>query len=230
MRQAEYYFGRGMKDLERGRCLDAVENLQRVVSNFPGSPVVAEAQYRVAEAHFCAKDFITAAFEYQRLLDVYPSSEWVESAQFKLGECYYKQLRRPELDQKETHEALDYFRHFIEDNPSSPLVEDAKKRVDDCRSRLGNKEYLNADLYFRQGHKASAELTFKQVLRNFSDTVWYYYALSRLGDIAYEKEDLKSARSYWYEVLSAEEVDVKLKERVRKKIGDLTAPMPSIGE
>ena len=230
LRQADYYFGQGMKDLERGRCTEAIEHLQRVVSNFPGSTIVAEAQFHLAEAHFCTKDYVTAGFEYQRVLDVYPSSEWVERAQFNLGECYFKQLRRPELDQKETFEALTYFRQFIEDNPSSSLVQQAGQRVRDCRGRLAKKEFLNGDLYFKQGFVESAELTFKQVLRNFSDTpVWYYSALARLGDIAFERDDHKLARSYWDVAISSGEVDENLQARLRKKIEQLTDPKPSQG-
>ena len=230
LKKADFYFGQGMKDLERGRCTEAIEHLQRVVSNFPGAPIVAEAQFHLAEAHFCVKDYVTAAFEYQRVLDVYPSSTWVERAQFNLGECYFNQLRRPELDQKETFEALTYFRQFIEDNPSSPFVEEARQRVRDCRGRLAKKEFLNADLYFKQGFVESAELTFKQVLRNYSDTpIWYYSAIARLGDIAFERDDYKLARSYWDEALSSGAVDEKLEDHIRKKIDQLAVPKTSQG-
>ena len=230
LKKADFYFGQGMKDLERGRCTEAIEHLQRVVSNFPGAPIVAEAQFHLAEAHFCVKDYVTAAFEYQRVLDVYPSSTWVERAQFNLGECYFKQLRRPELDQKETFEALTYFRQFIEDNPSSSFVEEARQRVRDCRGRLAKKEFLNADLYFKQGFVESAELTFKQVLRNYSDTpIWYYSAIARLGDIAFERDDYKLARSYWDEALSSGAVDEKLEGHIRKKIDQLVVPKTSQG-
>lgn len=230
LKKADYYYGRGMKDLEGGRCTEATEHLQRVVSNFPGAPIVADAQFHLAEAHFCAKDYVTAAFEYQRVLDVYPSSNWVERAQFNLGECYFEQLRRPELDQRETYEALNYFRQFIEDNASSPLVEKARKRVRDCRGRLAKKEYLNAELYFKQGFVESAELTFKQVLRNYSDTpIWYYSAIARLGDIAFEKDDHALARSYWDEALTSGAIGEKLEARIRKKIDQLAIPNPQQG-
>ena len=123
---ADYYFEEGQKAMEKDRCLEASEHFKRLVSNFPGSHRVAEAQFLLAEAHFCNRDWVNAAFEYQRIVDIYPSSEWAVEAQFKVGESYFKQLRRPELDQKETFEALTAFRNFIEDNPDAPLVEQAR--------------------------------------------------------------------------------------------------------
>jgi outer membrane protein assembly factor BamD len=156
-------------------------------------------------------------------MDVYLSSKWVERAQFKISEAYFEQLRRSELDQTETYEALVRFRGFIEDNPDSPLVEEARKRIASCRSRLARKQYLNAELYFQQNYLEAAALTFKQVMRNYSDTPWYYEALARMGEIARRKEDPQQAKTYWEEVLEADNKDEKLKQKVEEQLKELGA-------
>ena len=114
---ADYYYAEGQKAYEKKRCVEASEHFQRLVSNFPGSQRVTESQYMLAESYFCSEDYVNAAFEYQRLIDIYPASNWASEAQFKIGESFFEQMRRPELDQKETYEALTAFRNFIEDNP-----------------------------------------------------------------------------------------------------------------
>ena len=221
LKSAEFYFDEGMKALEAGRCTKAAENFQRIVTNYPGFHLVADAQYHLAEAHLCNRDYMSAIVGYQRVMDVYLSSKWVEQAQFKIAESYFEQLRRSELDQTETYEALVRFRAFIEDNPDSPLVEDARRRISSCRSRLAKKQYLNADLYFRQNHLEAAAITFKQVMRNYSDTQWYYKALARMGEIALRQEDPRQARTYWEEVLEEGNEDEKLKQKVRVQLKEL---------
>lgn len=197
---AEAYYEEGMEALESSRCVEAAEKLQRLVNNFPGSRLVPDAQYHLGEAYFCAEDYVNAVFEYQRLADTYPASQWVDEAQFKIAECYYEQARRAELDQSETHDALSYYRIFLEDNPDSPLAGKARARIAECRARLAKKLYLAARLYQRQGHSQAAELYYSELLVDYPDTEYYYKSLFQLGELAMERDDRQAARRYWAEV------------------------------
>jgi outer membrane protein assembly factor BamD len=220
LKGAEHYFSEGQKAMGKNRCIEASEQFQRLVSNFPGSQRVAEAQFMLAEAYFCSEDWINSGFEYQRIVDIYPSSEWVTESQFKIGEAYFRQLRRAELDQKETFEALTAFRHFIEDHPDSPRVEDARQRIVDCRNLLAQKQYESGHLYHRQGHLDAAKITYEEVLRNYPDTDWYWTTLFRMGEIARAQDDVDLAVRYWKEVLQNSE-DEELVKDVQKHLSNL---------
>ncbi len=215
----EVYFAEGQKALQKKRYLEAVEKFQRLVSNYPGSPLVADAQYYLAEAYFRSEDYVNAVFEYQRLVDAYPASQWLDEAQFQIAESYFRQRRRPELDQKETDEALTHFRLFLEDHPDSPLVEEARQRIAACRGQLAHKIYLNARLYHRQGYLEAAAMIYQQVMQDFPDTEWYYEALAQLGEVALEKKDPAQARSCWEEVARDTE-DEELRARVKKRLAE----------
>ena len=217
---ADYYYAEGQKAYEKKRCVEASEHFQRLVSNFPGSQRVTESQYMLAESYFCSEDYVNAAFEYQRLIDIYPTSNWASEAQFKIGESFFEQMRRPELDQKETYEALTAFRNFIEDNPESPLVQTARERIRSCRENLAEKIYLGAYLYQKQGYSEAARMSFQDVLRDYPDTAWYYYTLFRLGELAREKADTDLAAQYWQEVLQGSE-DADLKKAVQEALTQL---------
>jgi outer membrane protein assembly factor BamD len=223
LKGADFYYQEGMRDLEKRRYLKAQEKLQRVVSNFPGSPLIADAQFHLGEAYFGLKEYVSAVFEFQRVIDAYGHSRWVARAQFKIGESYYRQMRRAELDQTETYQALAHFRSFIEDNPDSPLVEDAAQRIVECRSRLAKKSYLSARLYHRQGYLEPARLSYEEVVRSFPDTPWYFVAMVELGDIARHQGDIDQARYYWEEVIDQTE-DEKLKRRALKLLSGLGTP------
>lgn len=219
----EVYFAEGKKALEKKRYLEAVEKFHQLVGSYPGSPLVSEAQYLLAEAHFRNDDYVNAVFEYQRLVDSYPSSEWVDESQFQIAESYYRQRRRPELDQKETNDALVHFRLFIDDNPMSPLVDQARQRIDECRSLLAHKLFLSGRLYQRQGHLDAAAALYEKLLQDFPDTPWYWEAVAALGEVAAEKKDLLMARARWEEVLR-ESRDEKLKLRVQERLGQIGTP------
>jgi outer membrane protein assembly factor BamD len=218
----ETYFAEGKKALEKKRYLEAVEKFQQLVGSYPGSTLVSEAQYLLGEAYFRNADYVNAVFEYQRLVDSYPASEWVDESQFQIAESYYRQRRRPELDQKETNDALVHFRLFIDDNPQSPLVDQARQRIEDCRALLAHKLFLSGQLYQRQGHLDAAGALYQKLLQDFPDTPWYWEALAELGEVAVQKKELALAGARWGEVLR-ESRDEKLKARVQKRLAELGA-------
>ena len=59
------------------------------------------------------------------------------------------------------------------------------------------------------------------MLRNYSDTQWYYKALARMGEIARRQEDPQQARIYWEEVLEDDNKDEKLKQKVVEQLKEL---------
>ena len=219
---ADYYYDEGLEDFEKGRYLKAVDNFQRVVSNYPGYAEIAEAQYYLAESYFHLEDFVSAVFEYERLVDTYPSSPRRVDAEYKIGESWFEQARRPELDQAETYKALAAYRRFIEDNPGTPLAADAEERIRQCRERLAKKDFLAARLYERQGHLDAARMTYEQMVRAYPDTGWYWRGLARIGRIHSRQGRPDEARDVWEQVLSGAG-DEKLLEDVREWMADQKA-------
>jgi outer membrane protein assembly factor BamD len=226
LRGADFYFEEGENDFKRHRYLQAVESFQRIVSNFPGHARVAEAQYYLAESYYGMEEYVNAAFEYERVVDTYPSSVWRDDAQYKIGESYFEQSRRAELDQRETYEALTAYRRFIEDNPGSPLVVNARERIAEGRARLAKKQFLAGRLYQNQGHQAAARMTYEQMLNTYPETPWYWQGLAQLGFIARNEGKIDEARGRWQEVLQSADsakVDVDLLKEVREWLAELDA-------
>jgi len=212
-------FEEGQKAMDKKRYPKAQEKFKRLVSNYPGSSLVCDAQYRLGESYFLVKDFVNSTFEYQRLVEAYPGCGWAADARFKIAESHFLQRRRVDLDQKETQDALIHYRRFLEDFPDSPLAEKARKRIIDSRTRLAEKLYGAGKLYQRQSHFEAARLSYKDVLRNFPDTIWYYHTLLRLTEIAVKEDHPDEARNYLEEAIQEsqdEEVAKEAKELVKK--------------
>ncbi|MEE3040364.1 MAG: outer membrane protein assembly factor BamD [Candidatus Latescibacterota bacterium] len=219
----QYFYDKGTQALAKKRYLEAIENFQRLVSNFPGSALVSDAQYQLAESYYGMEDFVNAVFEYQRLIDTYPSSEWADEAAFQIGEAFFEQRRRPELDQSETYEALTAYRRFLEDHPSSPMVSVAQERIVACRERLAKKEFLGAQLYHRQGHLEAARMSYDQLLISFPDTDWYLQGLAHLGLLERDEGGLEAARLHWQQVVDNTQDD-ELRAQVQGWLTDLDTP------
>lgn len=216
----QYFYDKGQEAFAKKRYLQAIENYQRLVSNFPGSALVSDAQYRLAESYFGMEDFVNAVFEYQRLIDTYPSSQWADEASFAIGESYYQQRRRPELDQAETYEALTAYRRFLEDHVDSPMRATAESRIVACRERLAHKEFLAAQLYHRQGHLKAARMGYDQLMLTFPDTQWYWQGLAHLGVLERSEGGPEAARIHWQQVLENTQDD-KLRSQVENWVGEL---------
>ncbi|MEW6754840.1 MAG: outer membrane protein assembly factor BamD [Candidatus Latescibacterota bacterium] len=219
---AEAHMQNGLKALKDDDCAKATEEFQRLVSNYPGSSLAPDAQYYLAESYFCAEDYVNSVFEYQRLLDTYPSSQWLDEAQFQIGESYYQQTRQAPLDQKETYQALEQFRLFLDEFAGSPLADKARQRIQEMRSRLAKKIYLSAELYHRQDHLDAAALTYQEVLSGYPDTPWFYRAQLRLGEIARARGQLEEATRRWTEV-ARDSQDAKVRAEAQKHLQEIGA-------
>ena len=65
---ADEYFEYAKKKFDRGRYYDAMTEFNIIVLKFSGNPVVDDAQYYLAEAHFKQKEYLIAISEYKKLL------------------------------------------------------------------------------------------------------------------------------------------------------------------
>ena len=154
---AETYIDEAQDALQRKKCWDAQQLYRNLLTDFPGSHLVDEAQYGLGQAYLCSKDYVTAIFEYERLLNEFPTSPHVDEARYQIGMCYYKQSRGIHHDQDETLKAIREFRRFIEDFPTSDLVLETEERIRELRSKLAEKDLMIAENYLKWKYYSSVE-------------------------------------------------------------------------
>ena len=87
--------------------LDAVSEFQSIILQYPGNPVVDEAQYYLGESRYQRGEYIIGAYEFSKLIKTMPASKFVPKAQFMLAECYYQLSPDYRLDQKYTKKAIE---------------------------------------------------------------------------------------------------------------------------
>ena len=217
---AEAYFQRGRKLMAKKDYVGAKEVFEKIISNFPGSDWVDDAQFQLAEAYFYSEDYVSAAFEYERIREDFPLSPLVDDAQFKLALCYFRESPRAELDQETTYKATEEFARFIQDYPQSPLVGKAQKRISEGRTKLAKKDYLNGKFYLNTGDYDAALIYFREVLNRFSDTKWAAHAQFGMGEALFRQNSYEDALQA-YQRVTYGEASEPLKGKARKRITEI---------
>lgn len=167
---------------------------------YPASQYADDAQFYLAEISFEKTEYILAAFNYSVLRRSFPNSEYIQRAMYKTAESYYALSPEYFRDQEYTRKAIDAYREYAALYPSDSLATQAKGKITELRSRLGESEFETARLYINLQSPRSALVYFDEVIANFADTPWCERAfsekLSLLIDLGREEEAKEAARLY----------------------------------
>lgn len=217
---AESEYQKGLKELKKHHCLKAAEVFQRVVTSWPGSDIVDDAQYHLGEAHLCAKEYTEAIFEYERLIREYRNSPYVDDAALKIGICYYKESLPVPLDQKDTYNAIDHLTRFLEDYPESPLCGDARQYLRLAQTKLAEKTYRTAEFYKSRGDDESALIYYQEAIARYGETTWAPYAAFGTGEIFLQQGKGAEALQM-FKKASEGATDQILKKQAIKRVAEL---------
>ena len=210
---AEAYHEAAQKALGKKQCYAAQQLFRNLLSDFPGSHLVDNAQYGLGEAYRCARDFVTAVFEYERLVNEYPVSPFVDKARYRIGESYFQEARGIHHDQEETQKAIREFGRFIEDYPNSELALEAGQKIGELRNRLATKQLQIAENYLKWNRYLSSKIYCEDILAQYGDTEVVNRARFVLARAKYKLGDLEEALEI-LTLLSADGVLEGLKQEV----------------
>ena len=105
-RTADYYLNEGQGFFADERYEDAIASWQKVRDNFYSTEMNAQAEFKIAEAHFLAEQYLEAAVAYEAFLKNHPEHGKVPDVLFQLGLCYINQMVEKDQDQTATRQAL----------------------------------------------------------------------------------------------------------------------------
>jgi outer membrane protein assembly factor BamD len=169
---AQDAYERGKAFYDAGKYDRAAEYFQAVFNFGRTHEWAADAQLYLARAHYHNKDYILAASEFSRFSEIFRTDPRRADAEYERALAYYQLSPAFELDQTDTERAITQFHAFIQRFPTSPLVEDAERRIAELREKLARKQYEAARLYERRELWEAAAVTFEAVFDRFPDTSW----------------------------------------------------------
>lgn len=197
---ADEYFQYALSLFKDEDYIQAIQEFQSILLQYPGNAIADDAQYYLAESHFQKGEYILAAYEYSRLIKDIPASEYVPKAQFMLAQSYYELSPKFPLDQKYTRKAIEEFQAFIDFFPADERVADAEKKINELNTKLAEKEYNNAVIYEKLGYNDAALFYFNLVADTYHDTKYgpeaMFKKIKLLADKKDNKETLKAISSF----------------------------------
>ena len=217
---AEDRYKVGKRLLDEGDCLEAIQEFQKVIFNFPGSDYVDDAEYGLGMAHYCVKEYALAASEFRRLLRDYPLSPYADDAQYMLGMCYFDQSMPTSLDQEFTQKAIESFQKLLEDFPESELVDQARETLRLSRDKLAKKDLDTGRLYLRLEYFQAAVLSFEGVLSQYPDSKWAAEAQYCLGEVYRKQKEYNRALTAFEKVVANYPTE-KVAEKAMKRIQEI---------
>ncbi len=178
--QVLYQLSRAYDEL--GQTEDAMQVMQRIVTEYPYSKYIAEVQFRRGEYFFIRKKYLDAEDAYSAIIGMGGKSSYFELALYKLGWTLYKQ----ELYEKALHRyiaMLDY-RLSIGDNfDKKHENEDGHRVADTFRvislslSNIGGPEVI--DKYFSaNGSRSYANKIYSNLAEFYLSKLRYHDAAS----------------------------------------------------
>lgn len=159
---ADAYFKK--KDFVR-----AISLYEQIEDAFSGTPTAERVMFNSAQCNFGLKMYTLAGFQFKSYFESFPTGPNSEEALYMHAYCTYLESYDPELDQTDTHKAMESFRIFLNVYPESKYVSDCNNYLDILRAKLSFKAYRLARLYYDMGEYKSAIVALRNVSRDFPE-------------------------------------------------------------
>jgi len=163
-------FQEGKRLYDKKQYTKALGLFETLLSQYRGSEGAEELFYLNAMATYKLKDYTAASFYFKDYAKDFPSSIHAEEARYLSAYCLYLESPVYSLDQASTLKSIEAMQLYINFYPNGEHVADASKTIDELHSRLEEKAFANAKLYYVTGNFQAAVITFGNTLRDYPDT------------------------------------------------------------
>ena len=168
----EKAFSIAKRKFDKGDYTDAIEDFSFIKLRFPGTAISEKTQFYLAYSYYRQKEYILAAYEFDKFLRSYPRSEMYPDAMYMLGLAYYELSPAYPVDQEYTYLALEQFQRFIESYPEHRSSADAEKKITELRNKIAYKDYKTAEIYLKNDNYRAASIYFRNVYDNYIESEW----------------------------------------------------------
>lgn len=180
---------------ETGKFNKSLQLFEKVLPAYRGKPQMERIQYMISDANYQAKNYLLAAYHFDRFTKNYPKSTKKETASFTSAYSYYLSIPKSSLDQSDTQTAIDAFQKFIDKYPTSDKIGEANGYVKEMQLRLEKKEYDIAYHYYHTENYKAAVVAFDNFISDNLGTSFkedaLFYKSKAANDLALKSVTLK---------------------------------------
>jgi len=163
-------FQAAYQQYEKEKYSTSIESFKNLIYKYPGSDLVEQCRYYLADAYYLNRDYLLAANEFELLNREFPQGRFADVALFKAGLAYAEMSRRPERDQTETIKAIETLQTLLAKYPNTQYADTARTQIDRQKDKMARKELGTAMFYLRLKQYDSAIIYLKGVLSNYPES------------------------------------------------------------
>ncbi|MEE9349547.1 MAG: outer membrane protein assembly factor BamD [Flavobacteriaceae bacterium] len=190
---------------EEGKYSKAMVLFEKIAPSFARKPQLQRIRYMSAKSDYALKNYSLASYRFNRFVNNYPNSSKIEEVYYLLAQSQFKTSPSSSLDQKDTHKALDVLQEFLDKYPNSKYTDEINKQFKELTTKLEEKAYDIAYLYYKTEKYKSAIIAFDNFISEYlgakhkEDALFYKFKSTyqlAIKSVNYKKEQrLKDAIS-----------------------------------
>jgi len=184
----------------KGAYLSAAQLFEEVYPLYMSHPEGDTILFLFADSYMKNADYLMGAFHFRDYIRRYPQSRRVEEASFLVARCYYLNSPSYNLDQSDSHLAIEHLVSFIDAYPKSAFVETANGMIDTLQTKLAKKDFSIAVMYYNTGNYKSSQICFNNLLKDYPGTAYteetLYYLVKNSYEYAQKSVESKKAERY----------------------------------
>lgn len=190
----------GMRYLNEKRYVRAIDAFQKIKTDHPFSPLLTQAELKLADAHYLNKQYPEAIAAFKEFQSLHPTNENIPFVLYRLGQAHFDQFTATDRDQKNTEIAKGYFEAVLTSHAKSPWAKEAREKLAKTLEYLAESDFNVAHFYFQQEKYPAARDRFEEIVRKYRDTPTAVKSLFYLGE-SYRKEKNGVKATLAYEAL-----------------------------
>ncbi len=166
----EKVFIEANKFYEKGNYMKAQILYEIVLPYYKGKKEAQDLFYKFAYTYYYLEDYMLASHYFKSYSNSFTNSPYREETLFMAAYSEYLMSPDYQLDQTQTHKAIDDFQLFVNTFPNSDRVEECNNLIDKLRQKLERKEFEEGNLYYKLGKYISAIVSLENMLKDFPET------------------------------------------------------------
>ncbi len=234
---AQKAFDKGALEEKDGNPLQARRYFEHVRNKFPYSQFAVLAELALADDSFEHGHFLEAAEAYAAFARLHPKHAKVDYAAYRAALSYYKDMPSDfflfppahEKDQTQVKAALNSFNDFLGAYPKSTLVDEARDKQKEIRTRLAHHEDYVGNFYYKRERWIAAANRYEALVRDYAGLGFDDEALWRLSDCAVHLGDKTRARKALEQLTKEFPASAHQAAATALLAGDLQEKVPASG-
>ena len=161
---------------------DAAAEKWRKAKDITTSPILRTAvELKLADALYHDEKYIEAAAEYENFRKLHPKNQKAPYALYMQGLSNFYQVKKIDVDQTATKNAVTLFEMFLQEYPGSDITQKVRETLAEAKARQAAHEMYVGRFYYRTDKYAAAIGRFEYALQKYPESPRSDEALFFLG-------------------------------------------------